>query len=590
MPLNKDQRNALIDAVTQSALESAQKSSLLELLNEKKRYGLVWEDKPEHAKERMKHELPVLVDVPERYVEGASPDSPHHVLIEGDNYNALTALQYTHTGKVDVIYIDPPYNTGNKDFSYHDTFHDEPEFIDREHRFRHSTWLSFMEKRLKLAKVLLKETGVIFISIDDNEQAQLKLLCDEIFGEGNHSGTICWFKKRKGSFLSKTLISLTEYVHIFSKQPGKQLVGGKPDNTESQPLIKRTNSKKELKFPSNTVKTKLSDGLYSPGLYGEGSSASELLNEITVSNGIIQNTFSIIAPFVWGQENLDSEIKNGTDIIINTTNFQPRALRHNNDSVKGLPSLIDGREQKATNEDAYEFIQDLFQAEGVFNYSKPVNLIKILLMSGSFNDNSALILDFFAGSGTTLHATMALNAEDGGKRQCILVTNNENNICEQVTYERNKRVIQGYTNSKGQAVEGLKDNHLHYFKVDFTPSEKSVRNQRTLTTKLADILRLKENAFTTVHSDLEKVRIWKNDQKHILLVQDVTAIADAVQWIAQQESPCKVYVFAPGAYPFIDDFAEVENQVELIAMPEAYRDAIEFALPTQSLLSQGGAE
>ena len=152
-------------------LTNDEKAALLELLNKQKKYGLVWEDKPEDVEERLRDELPVLKEVKERFIASDDPEAPNHVLIEGDNLEALTALTYTHAGKIDVIYIDPPYNTGNKDFVYNDSF------VDSEDSFRHSKWLSFMNKRLKLAKGLLSDKGVIFISIDDNEQAQLKLLC-----------------------------------------------------------------------------------------------------------------------------------------------------------------------------------------------------------------------------------------------------------------------------------------------------------------------------------------------------------------------------------------------------------------------------
>ena len=155
-------------------LTNEEKSELLKLLRSQKKYGLVWEDKPENAELRMVDEMPVLEEVPERAIISDDAEASNHVLIEGDNLEALTALTYTHSGKIDVIYIDPPYNTGNKDFVYNDSF------VDKENGYRHSMWLSFMNKRLKIAKSLLSEKGVIFISMDDNEQAQLKMLCDEI--------------------------------------------------------------------------------------------------------------------------------------------------------------------------------------------------------------------------------------------------------------------------------------------------------------------------------------------------------------------------------------------------------------------------
>ena len=146
---------------------------------------------------------------------GHSPNN--HALIEGDNLHALTVLNYTHANRVDVIYIDPPYNTGNKDFKYHDAFKNEPEFIDREHKFRHSTWLSFMNKRMRLAKTLLKDTGVIFISIDDNEQAQLKLLCDEMFGEANFVANVIWQKKYASANDHKTIAPMHDFLLVYRK-------------------------------------------------------------------------------------------------------------------------------------------------------------------------------------------------------------------------------------------------------------------------------------------------------------------------------------------------------------------------------------
>lgn len=328
-------KTELIQKIKQlEGLTDSECSELIELINTKKKYGLVWEDKPEDAEEQRRTQLPVLREVVERRIKSEpgfiglkdSQDSkkskplhpslfeeaenqgnqenqenqinqinqssdnvsaPNHILIEGDNLHALTALTFTHEGKIDVIYIDPPYNTGNKDFKYNDSF------VDKEDSFRHSKWLSFMDKQLRIAKRLLSEKGVIFISIDDNEQAPLKLLCDEVFGETNFIGEIVWFKKRKGSFLSNQLISLTEYILPYCKSGPVHLFGGSPDNSESQPIVKRTNSRKELNFKGNTVKTKLKNGTYKNGTYGKGSIASILLTDIEVYNGLIINNFII---------------------------------------------------------------------------------------------------------------------------------------------------------------------------------------------------------------------------------------------------------------------------------------------------------
>lgn len=573
----------LAKKITQlDGLTNEEKASFVELLRSQKKYGLVWEDKPEEIETRLVDELPVLTEVPERAIVSDSADAPNHILIEGDNLEALTALAYTHEGKIDVIYIDPPYNTGNKDFVYNDSF------VDREDGYRHSKWLSFMNKRLQIAKSLLSSGGVIFISIDDNEQAQLKLLCDEIFGGNNFIGGIVWFKKRKGSFLSNKLVSLTEYVLAYSNSSDIKLFGGLPNNTESQPIIKRTNSKKVLFFEGNIVKSKLKDGIYKAGIYGRGTSSSLLLNDVEIKNGYIITPFKIEAPFVWSQEFMENELANGTEFVINTINFQVRVIRHNSSSVKALSSFIDGREISATNEDAYELLKNIFKVDNPFQYSKPVNLIVKLILSNSFNNKNISILDFFAGSGTTLHATMQLNAEDGGHRKCILVTNNENNICEKVTYERNKRVIQGYTTPKGEEVEGLHNNNLRYYRTNFLSRDKSVKNMRQLVRLATDMLCIKNDVYTEAEFCGKKInpniaRYFDNGQgNRMLVIYEERAIQLLVQLMAQTEDDgikTLVYMFSPGADPYTDDFEDIAERVKLCALPSAIYEAYKRVLP-----------
>ena len=189
-------------------LTDEERAALLELAATK-RYGLVWEEREEAVEERLREELPVLVEVESLRIENGT--GPNHILIEGDNLEALTALSYTHDGKVDVIYIDPPYNTGNRDFVYNDSF------VDAEDSYRHSKWLSFMSKRLRIAKRLLSDRGVIFISIDDNEQANLKLLCDEVFGERNFVAQTMWHKNYASANDSKTFSNVLDYILVYRK-------------------------------------------------------------------------------------------------------------------------------------------------------------------------------------------------------------------------------------------------------------------------------------------------------------------------------------------------------------------------------------
>lgn len=562
-------------------LTDEERNGLLALLNHQKKYGLVWEEKPEEVEERLRVQLPVLEEVKERALLSNDPAAPNHILIEGDNLEALVALTYTHEGKVDVIYIDPPYNTGNKDFSYNDSF------VDAEDGYRHSKWLSFMSKRLKIAKQLLSDRGVIFISIDDNEQAQLKLLCDEVFGERNSIGSIVWFKKRKGSFLSNKLVSMTEYILPYGKNSDIKLFGGVPSNNESQPIIKRTNSMKVLSFAQNVIKTKLPNGIYRKGIYGEGSSASELLEDAIISNGYFVSTVRIRAPFVWGQEFLNAEIKNGTEVLINTMNFQVRVIRHNNDSIKAFPSFIDGREDNATNEDAYELLKSIFNVDSPFKYSKPVNLIKKLLLANSYFDKSVTILDFFAGSGTTLHATMQLNKEDGGHRQCILVTNNENKICEEVTYVRNKRVIQGYVTPKGEFVEGLKVNTLRYYRTKLLPRVDTNQNRRALMAACTELLCIEQDlyeeqsCFAGRKLNPRKARYFAQGKRRMLVIYDEQTVDTFAELLREMEveERIRIYLFSFNGYPHTDNFMEVLDKVELCALPQAIYNVYNRVLP-----------
>lgn len=389
-------------------------------------------------------------------------------IIHGDNLEALKSLLPEYEGKVKCIYIDPPYNTGNEGWSYNDNVNhpkikkwldetlkakeqDKVAAIGVDDLTRHDKWLCMMYPRLKLLHKLLADDGAIFISIDDNEQASLKFLMDEIFGAHKFIGQIAWYKKRKGSFLSKEFVSLTEYVICYRKGAKLNLFGGKPNSEESQPLVKRTNSIGELVFPSNTIKTKLNDGFYEKGTYGKGSSSVELLNDFNIKDGIIVEEITLKGPFIWSQEFLDNELKIGSEIVMNTINFQPRAFRNSDDKFKGFPSFIDGREFSATNDDAYENLIEIFGKEKVFDYSKPVNYVKYLINSILHFDKNAIVLDSFAGSGTTAHAVLNLNLEDKGKRKFVIVE--MENYADVTTAERIKRVTKGY-GSGAKAVAG----------------------------------------------------------------------------------------------------------------------------------------
>lgn len=558
------------------------KSALIELLNTHKKYGLVWEDKLEDVEEAMRDHLPLFTEVKERAILSDSPEAPNHILIEGDNLEALTALSYTHEGKIDVIYIDPPYNTGNKDFIYNDSF------VDSEDAYRHSKWLSFMSRRLKLAKRLLSDKGVIFISIDDNEQANLKLLCDEILS-GGYVETFIWNKTSTPPALSYKSRKTHEFVLCYQKRYNSEKFVGLVNEGGDAPLLNESNKQCTLSFPANLVHTNLVNGIY---LKGERERVT-LLDDVEVLNGIIITPFRLVGNFRWSQSTLDFEISNNCMFIVKSNKFAIRYCREGERTVapqnflieKHYDTTINKEDQGVdTNEKAGK---ELIAVLGVkkFDFPKPVSLISYLL---SFNNNkNSIILDFFAGSGTTLHATMQLNAEDGGRRKCILVTNNENNICEEVTYERNKRVINGYTTPKGEKVEGLKNNSLRYYKTKLMSRERTIKNMRALMAVSTELVCIKNDLYAEQEEffgrklNKDVARYFDDRRQQMLIVYNEQAVESIIEVLREVdvEQRIKIYLFSNNGYAYNDNFEEVLDKVELCALPAAIYNAYEHVLP-----------
>lgn len=412
--MNDDEEN--IHAITE--IENA--------LNEKK-YGLVWEEHSEKVDEMLEHNIPIFVEDEKRKIV-VDEEEGYNFLLEGDNLHSLKLLEKTHKGKIDVIYIDPPYNTGNKDFVYDDSF------IDKTDGYAHSKWLSFMEKRLVIARELLSKEGVIFISIDDNEQAQLKLLCDNIFGEDNFIGEYIKQSKVGGGNDSKFIVKEHEYCKCYSKN----IKVTKPMNIKhNEEYLKR-------------YKEEDSDGKYfwdtfaRPGL----GLNSTLTYEIKAPDGTLLKT-----RWIRSKERFNREYAEGKIRILKKKNGQW--------SVQFKQYLnMDGKTPRSMTmdfggtTDGDSELKNIF-GKKIFNYPKSIKYLKTLL--STINNKEVTILDFFAGSGTTGHAVMQLNKEDGGNRKYILCTNNENNICEEVTYQRLKNIQ-----------EELPHN-LKYYKTDFIP-------------------------------------------------------------------------------------------------------------------------
>lgn len=455
--------------------------SEIQSLKESKRYGLVWEDYTEEAD---------LITNPnfefsdEFSFSAETSDNPiKHEVLEGDNLLALKHLEETHLGKIDVIYIDPPYNTGNE-FVYND------KIVDKEDNFRHSKWLSFMCKRLKLAKSLLGDNGVIFVSIDDNEQAQLKLLMDDIFGEHNFIGN-CIRKTRTAISDHKNGINTQhEYTLIYAKNNLNLVLNGKEKDFS------------KYRNPDNDIN---GDWIADNPTAASGSQSSifEIINPYTNEIYLPPNQ----RYWAFSQETFKRWVASGKVVFPQEKNkrFTLKKYKKELKSRYNLRNSLDFAENNYINSSGTKEIR-AFDIDG-FNYPKPTSFIKELLLS--FPNKNATVLDFFAGSGTTGHAVMELNKEDGGNRKFILCTNNEVSeekvrqhfinqgvldkntktaftkfrqeneevvnqfyeteeyqklgIARSVTYERLKRVIEGYTTPKGKFVEGLKGNRFDYF-------------------------------------------------------------------------------------------------------------------------------
>lgn len=487
--------------------------------------------------------LPVLTEVEKKQIQKGKETDPTHLIIEGDNYHALSVLNYTHAGKIDLIYIDPPYNTGNKDFIYND------HFVDREDSFRHSKWLSFMAHRLRLAENLLTETGVIFISIDDNEQAHLRLLCDQIFGEENIDVMI-WNKEADGKSgtLKQTLRFRTihEYVIVCYKNKSETIF-----NKINEKLEGRENDFQTANLAVNRGNEKIDHKNY-----------YEIINP---------SGDKFLRQWKWDRQTVNRLIEE--DLIFWGTDGhkQPRLIIPTDERRETyLLSILNYGGTTIGGKDLKEILPD-----SEFSYPKPIILLEKLFTSAT--NKCATILDFFAGSGTTGHAVLKLNAQDGGTRQFILCSTNDEKepIVDKVTYPRIKKVIDGYSDTAGIPA------NLRYFKTDFVENKGSVSQLKIdLTRQCAEMLCVKENVFEAVKlkKQAKNYKFFKNGNKYLGIFFDFFTDPEFKDFIAElnklpQESEKAVYIFVldGSASIFADEFASVAN-CEIKEIPQKILD------------------
>ena len=333
------------------------------------------------------------------------------VLFHSENFQALSLMQARYRERFSCIYIDPPYNTEadrtSGKFVYKDSF-------------ERSSWLAMMTSRMEASIILAKDNAPFYVSIDEHEYHRLVELCEIIIGE--RIGIFTWVKKSKGSHLSKTIRDMTEFVLGYCRnKAGLVLFGEEAYSDKAQPLVKKTNSPKVLVFPEGMVQSTLPDGEYEAGDYGEGSSALRFLKSFVVRDGKIITGVEVEGPFVWTQNKLDDELRLGTVAML-SKKYGFNVLRHDQSKKFKRPSTLLNTEQGVgTNENAFEELLNLTGIEPRGVYPKPVSLIAYLLRTNTKFDKSRAILDYFAGSGTTGHAVINLNREDGGRRRFILV-------------------------------------------------------------------------------------------------------------------------------------------------------------------------
>lgn len=519
--IRRDKMLNTIDEIKKNITDEKILTSLSMIENEltKKKYGLIWEEHEERVDKELETQIPTFEEIKDKEIV-SNPDEKFNFLLEGDNLHSLYLLEKTHKEKIDVIYIDPPYNTGSKDFIYND------KIIDDEDGYKHSKWLSFMNKRLQMAQRLLSDTGVIFISIDDNEIAQLKLLCDTIFNEINrisiHHVQVRYAEKSLAD--GKSVKPVMEYVLVYAKDINKfKLNLPKEEYTDASFLyeIEELSSGVIVKDGNVTMQ------VFKPGewqIKKKNESSQNLLKETWVS-GTIYSKMSygqVVKRYIEPRYSSDGlgclykVIGRGDDGLGYRYYVGPSKKGSTRCKMySGMPlSRVDEiksnggsfREVPISNLINYAADFGNIRHEGNMTFNsgkKPVKMLKELI---NYHPNkNAVVLDFFAGSGSTAQAVLELNKEDNGNRQFILCTNNENNICEEITYKRIKNVITGYGK-----YNPLKSN-LKYYRCTYIPriNIETEDLHNNLLINIKNLIQL-ENG---IEIDDNKIRVYLNEDE-----------------------------------------------------------------------------
>ena len=542
-------------------------NSEIKKLKSKKKYGLIWEEKEEQVILDCQDKLPILKEVKTKEIK-TDDTKPINILIEGDNYHSLSVLNYTHREKVDVIYIDPPYNTGNASWRYNN------KIIDSDDSFKHSKFASFINSRLRLAKNLLSPNGIIIFTIDDYEIHTCRLLLDEIFGENNRLGTAVIVHNPRGRNDDQYFATMHEYALFYSKNNQFAKIRKFDFNEEAiEKQFPHTDSVSQYGIVSFMRTGNNSDRHTRPNLfypiYWDGKKLS--LKESKGSAKVLPiNEKGEEKTWRWSQDTFAKSYE--TEILVKNVKGAVRLFK------KRRPEIVGGTKPKTiwydpkydASSHGVVLLDKLFNKRGVFPYPKSLHAVADSIFITS-NKNS-VVLDFFAGSGTTGHAVMELNKRDGGNRKFILCTNNENEICEEVTYPRVKKIMAGYKDAKDKKVDGLGGN-LKYYKTAFVDTEHiakiSDESKIKLTYQVGEMIALRENVLDEVEKN-DWWQIFANDNKQLAIYfeEDKKKLQTLVAKLNKENKSTILYIFSWGKNEYKNEFTDYKNiRVEDIPEP-----------------------
>ena len=540
------------------------KEQLIEQLKsfeETKKYGLVWVNKKEDVKEKFKLYSPLLSLNPKKcFFE--NDKSENNIFIEGDNLDSLSILNYSHKGKIDVIYVDPPYNTGATNWKYNNSY------VDSEDPYRHSKWISFMYFRLRLARTLLSEEGIICITIDDYEFPRLFMVMEEIFGSNNFLGNVIIRNNPGGRKSKRKVAAQHEYAIFFSKNP--QVSVAKIDiEIENKSHKYEKNDKGEL-IEWRNLRKEGSDSMAKPG--------SDRFYPIYFDSDTGEISSSKILPIKIlpldskGDKRIWRRSKDDVDVLFKKNELKIKKTSYGNQVYFQFKGGLSGETPKSLQLDnkfsASEYgtkeLDNILGERESFNFPKSKHAVAQCIKIAS-SKKDAIILDFFAGSGTTGQAVLELNNEDGGNRKFILCTNNENKIADEVCYPRISKIMGGYQNKGGEFIKGLGGN-LKYFNIINVLRGKKDSDKKILANNINDLICLKENTFNKflVKPDFQ---IYKSIFLYVVIIHDILSINEVKKELRNLDLPIKIYVFSLGDDDLEDEFLDIKNIVKIDIFP-----------------------